>query len=87
MISWETMGLLVVHGSLLLGLRCNARDSRLYPEGLERGGFELSGDDTEMMIQMFWQRSSWSSRVGASQGCSPGVTLICVATDSFRLCV
>ncbi len=33
------MGLLVGHGSLLLNLRSNARDSRLYPKGLKRGGF------------------------------------------------
>ncbi len=44
------MGLLVDHGSLLLGLRCNARDSRLYPEGLKRGGFELSDDDAESSV-------------------------------------
>ncbi len=43
-IRWESIGLLVGHDSLLLNLRCNARDSRLYPEGLKRGGFELSGD-------------------------------------------
>ncbi len=55
MIRWETMGLLVGPGSLLLGLRCNARDSRLYPEGLKRGGFELSGDDAESPVLAAFQ--------------------------------
>ncbi len=61
MISWETMGLLVVHGSLLLGLRSNARDTRLYPEGLKRGGFELSGDDAESSFLAAFQlvQSGW----------------------------
>ncbi len=49
-IRWETMGLLVGHDSLLLGLRCNARDSRLYPEGIKRGVFEMSGDDAESSV-------------------------------------
>ncbi len=44
------MGLLVGHGNLLLGLRCNARDSRLYPEGLKKRGFELVGDDGESSV-------------------------------------
>ncbi len=67
------MGLLVSHGSLLLGLRCNARDSRLYPEGLKRGGFELSGDDAEssglaafQLVQSGWGRPGllgWGSVV------------------------
>ncbi len=42
----------ILGSSLLLGLRCNARDSRLYPEGFKRGDFELSGGDAES-----WQRS------------------------------
>ncbi len=63
------MGLLVGHGSLLLGLRCNALDSRLYPEGLKRGGFELSGDDAESSVVAAFQlvQSGW-----ASQGCQAG---------------
>ncbi len=55
------MGLLVGHGSLLLGLRCNARDFHLYPEGLKSGGFDLSGDDAEspvlaafQLVQLGW---------------------------------
>ncbi len=61
MVHWEEMGLLVGHGSFLLGLRCDARDPRLYPEGLKRGGFELSGDDVEssflaafQLVQSVW---------------------------------
>ncbi len=50
MIRWETMGLLVGHGSFLSGLRCNARDSHLYLEGLKRGGLELVGDDAESSV-------------------------------------
>ncbi len=42
------MDLLV--GSLLSDLRCNARDFRLYPESLKRGGFELFGDHAERSI-------------------------------------
>ncbi len=55
------MGLLVGQGSLLLNLRCNARDSRLYPEGLKRGGFELSGDDSESSVLAAFQlvQSGW----------------------------
>ncbi len=34
MVHWETMGVLVSNSGLLLGLRCDARDPRLYPEGL-----------------------------------------------------
>ncbi len=49
------MGLLVGYDSLLLGLRCNARDSRLYPEGLKRGGFELSVDDAECSVLAAFQ--------------------------------
>ncbi len=54
------MGLLVGH-SLLLNLRCNAPDSRLYPEGLKRGGFELSGDDSESSVLAPFQlvQSGW----------------------------
>ncbi len=61
-----TIGLLVEHSGLLLGLCCDARDPRLYPEGLKRDCFELSGDDAE----------SWSSQVGASQGCQAGAALL-----------
>ncbi len=32
MIRWETIGLLVGHSGLMLGLRCDARDSRLHSE-------------------------------------------------------
>ncbi len=56
------MGLLVGHGSLLLGLRCNACDSRLCPGDLKRGGFELSGDDdTESSVLAAFQlvQSGW----------------------------
>ncbi len=57
----ETMSLFVGHSSLLFGLRCNARDSRLYPEGLKRGGFELSGDDAERSVLAAFQldQSGW----------------------------
>ncbi len=60
-IRWETVGLLVGHGSLLPGLRCNARDSRLYPEGLKRGGFELTGGDAESSVLAAFQlvQSGW----------------------------
>ncbi len=44
------MDLLVKHDSLLLGLRCNARDSCHFPEGLKRGGLELSGDNAESSV-------------------------------------
>ncbi len=54
MIRWEKMGLLVGHDSLLLGLFCNARDSRLYPESLKRGGgFEQSGDAESSVLAAF----------------------------------
>ncbi len=55
------MGVHVGHSSLLLGLRCNARDSRLYPEGLKRSGFELSGDDAESSALAAFQlvKSGW----------------------------
>ncbi len=55
------MGLPVGHGSLVLNLRCNARDSRLYPEGLKRGGFELSSDDAESSVLADFQlvQSGW----------------------------
>ncbi len=61
MIRWETMGLLVVHGGLLLDLRCDAWDSRLYPEGRKRGGLELSGDDAECSVLAAFQlgQSGW----------------------------
>ncbi len=52
---WVSMGLLVNHGRLLLGLRCNARDSCLFPEGLKRGGLELSGDDAESSVLAAFQ--------------------------------
>ncbi len=54
-IRWETVGLLVGLGGLLLGLGCNARDSRLYPKGLKRVGFELSGDDEESSVLAAFQ--------------------------------
>ncbi len=50
MIHWETMGLLAGRCGLLLGLRCDAWYSRLYPEGLKRGGFELPGDAAESSV-------------------------------------
>ncbi len=55
------MGLLVGDGSLLLSLRCNARGSRLNPEGLKRGGFELSDDDAESSVLAAFQliQSGW----------------------------
>ncbi len=57
----ETIGLLVGHDSLLLGLCCNAWDSDLYPEGLKRGGFELPGDDAESSVLAAFQlvQSGW----------------------------
>ncbi len=61
MIHWEAMGLLIGYDGLLLGLSCDARDSRLYPEGLKRGGYELSGDDTECSVLAAFQpvQSGW----------------------------
>ncbi len=55
------MGLLVGHGGLLLSLRCDARDSPLYPGGLKRGGFELSADDAESSVLAAFQlvQSGW----------------------------
>ncbi len=50
------MGLL-----LLLNWRCDARDCRLYPEGLKRGGFVLSSDDSESSLLAAFQlvQSGW----------------------------
>ncbi len=48
-VQWETVGLLVGHGDLLLGLRCDARDSRVHSGGL-RSCFELSGDNPECSV-------------------------------------
>ncbi len=72
-IRWESIGLLVGHIGLLLNLRFNARDPDLYPEGLKRGGFELSGDDEERsvlaalkLVQSGWGQPGlpgWSSVV------------------------
>ncbi len=61
MVHWETMGLLVGHGGLLLGLRCDARDPRLYLEGLRKGGFDLSGDDAGSSVLTAFQvvQSDW----------------------------
>ncbi len=55
-ILWESMCLLVGHGSLLLGLRCYARDTRL-----KRGGYELSADDAESSVLAAFQlvQSGW----------------------------
>ncbi len=47
MIRWETMDHLAGQCVLLLGLRCDARDSRFYSEGFKRDGFQLLGDDAE----------------------------------------
>ncbi len=44
------MGLLVGHGGLLLGLRCDAREPRL-----KWGGFELSGDAAECSVLAAFQ--------------------------------
>ncbi len=56
------MGLLICHGSLLLGLRCNTPDFRLYPEGFKRNGFELSGDNAKSSVLAAFQlvQSGWS---------------------------
>ncbi len=55
------MGILVCHSGLLLALCCDVRDSRLYPEGLKRDGFELSGDDAEWSVLAPFQlvQSGW----------------------------
>ncbi len=55
------MGLLVCHGNLLLGLRCNSRDSRSYPECIKRGGLQLSGDDAQSSVLAAFQlvQSGW----------------------------
>ncbi len=73
MIRWETMGLLVGHDGLLLGLGCDARASHLYSEGLKSGGFQLFSDDAEcsvlaafQLVQSGWRQPglpSWSSVV------------------------
>ncbi len=75
------MGLHVGQGSLLLGLRCNSRDLRLYPEGINRGGFELSGDDAErsvlaafQLVQSGWGQSGlpgWGSLVDSTEKKGP----------------
>ncbi len=46
---------------LVVGLRCDTRDSRLYPEGLKRCGFELTGDDAESSVLAAFQlaQSGW----------------------------
>ncbi len=61
MIRWETMGLLVGHGGLLLDLRCDAWDSRLYSEGRKRSGFELSDDEEGRSVLAAFQlgQSGW----------------------------
>ncbi len=53
------MGLLEGNGGLLLGLCCDARDPRLCPEGLQRGGFDLSGDDAESTVLAAFQLVQW----------------------------
>ncbi len=57
----DSLGDRVGHGGVLLGLRCNARDSRLYLEGLKRGGFGLSGDDADRYVLPAFQvvQSGW----------------------------
>ncbi len=71
------MGLLVDHGGLL-GLRCDAWDSRLYSQGLKGGGnFELSDDDVEcsvlavfQMVQLGWGHPGlpgWGSAVNNTE--------------------
>ncbi len=44
------MSLLVGHDSLLMDLRCDARDPCFYPEGIKRGGFNPPGDDAECSV-------------------------------------
>ncbi len=51
--------LFVGHGGLLLSLRCDGRDSRLYSEGLKRCGFELSSDDAECSGLAAFQLVQW----------------------------
>ncbi len=75
------MGLLIGHGGLLLGLLCDAWDSHLYPEGLKRGGFELSGDDAEcsalaafQLVQSGWGQPGlpgWGSVADSTEMKSP----------------
>ncbi len=57
------MGLLVGLGVLLLGLRCDARDSNFYPEGFKKDGFQLLGDDAECSVLAAFQlvQSDWGS--------------------------
>ncbi len=47
--------------SVVLGVRCNARDSRRDPESLKRGSFELSGDEAESSVLAAFQlvQSGW----------------------------
>ncbi len=49
------MGLLVGQGVLLLGLRCDTRDSRFYSEGFKRNGFQLLGDDVVCSVLAAFQ--------------------------------
>ncbi len=61
MIRWETIDLVVVHGGLLLDLRCDAWDSHLYSDGRKRSGFKLSDDDADRSVLAAFQlwQSGW----------------------------
>ncbi len=62
MIHWETVGLLIGHGGLLLVLlQCNAWDSCLHSEGLNRSYSELPGDNPECSVLASFQlvQSGW----------------------------
>ncbi len=61
MVRWETVGLLVGHGCLLLGLRCDVRTSCLRPKGLKGSCFELFGDNPESSVVATFQlaQSGW----------------------------
>ncbi len=43
----DSLGDRADRGGVLLGLRCDARDFRLYSVGLKMGGFQLSVDGAE----------------------------------------
>ncbi len=60
-VRWETMGLLVGHDDLFLGIRCDAWDPHLYPERIKRDSFPLSGGDVECSVLAAFQlvQSDW----------------------------
>ncbi len=58
---WETVGLLIDHGVLLLALQCNAWDSCLHSKGLNRSYFDPPGDYPECSVLAWFHlvQSGW----------------------------